>query len=102
MYKTNRPHEIIKAFSRCIKELEPYHVVRKAYFKQIMDLLIREVRGEQGIGLMKYFEDFLPNTSKDYFEYIYHTHNPVRNIIHWRFQQKDEKAFEKCYEYANV
>ena len=84
MYKTD---EIIRAFKLCIKEYkeqQSHKIVECRYYEIIVSLLIREAKGEP-IGLLKYFEDFLPSTCKDYFEFLYNTHNPVRNIIYWKY-----------------
>ena len=84
MYKTYKPHEIIRAFKLCIKKYQKEHkLLESKYYEKIVELLIREVRGEP-IGFLKYFEDFLPNTSKDYFAFLYNTQNPIRNMIYYR------------------
>ena len=86
----NKPHEIIRAFKLCIKEYKRDNkVCDQMYYEAILEQLLKEVRGEPNHGLMKYFEDYLPTTSKDYFEYLYHTHNPVRNIMHWKVFQSN-------------
>ncbi len=81
----NKPDEIIRAFKLCIKEYKNKHqLVQFKYFQTITELLIREARGEP-IGLLKYFEDYLPSKSPQYFDYLYHTSNPVRNIVYWKY-----------------
>jgi len=86
-YRTYKTHEIIREFKLCMKDLKKQHkLIEYKYYEYITELLIREAKGES-VGLLKYFEDFLPTCSKDYFKFIYDTHNPVRNIVYWRYQQ---------------
>ena len=83
--KTFKPDEIIGSFSKIIKSMEKRgssrDLLKISYYREILDLLKKEARGEEDSSITKYFEDYLPDGSHVYFEYLYHTYNPVRNTI---------------------
>jgi hypothetical protein len=81
----NDLNTVLKAFKKIIKEL-PKDSLQSRYYSLICEYLLLEAKHQDivnacGKPILYYFRYHLPNTSKEYFEFLYHVYSPVRFAI---------------------
>ena len=85
MKTKNDLNTVIKAFNKVIK-IYPKDSIESNYYRYIIKYLLlehkyKDIVERAGKPILHYFEYQLPQPTREYFEFLYHTYNPVRFAI---------------------
>ena len=81
--RVNTLNDVVRAFKKILRDLPEDDSLARNYYEIIVDFLLLEHKyAEQvdacGKNILYYFAHHLPVRGREYFEWLYNVHNPVR------------------------